>query len=372
MGEWEIKNIGDLLMCAWKYKQVMPRITVQKLKLLEPKRITNLVGMSLNHISSELEKTSYRAEIFELGTKELSSISLEEALLKNFIKTFEEIMEFSSKDVRLLLSALLMKFETNCVKSLLRTKEANLSVKESMNYVVPAGRLSEARCRKILKNSENIGDVIDSLSDMEYGSMLEKAFEVYLKERIFYLLEIALDRYVYHRIWRATGKFWGLDKKIARTVIGLEIDSVNVKTILRCKAMGITEPQIRRYLIQESKVFGERELEETMRCSDMQSIISSLVESSKRAMARDHRYIFTEIKESHITSITILETLLDRGLVETNLRIIKRYTPYFNIGLLLAFFNLKWFEVKNLRAIIRGTEAGIAPDRVKKLLILQR
>ncbi len=359
-------------MCAWKYKQVMPRIIVEKLKLLEPKRITNLVGMSLNHISSELEKTSYSAEIFELSTKEPNSISLEEALLKNFIKTCEEIMELSPKDVRLLLSALLMKFETNCVKALLRTKEANLSVTESMNYIIPAGRLSEARCRKILENSKNIGEVIDSLSDMEYGSVLEKAFELYFKERVFYLLEIALDRHVYHRIWKATGKFWGLDKKIARTVIGLEIDSVNVKTILRCKAMGLTELQIRRYLIQESKVFGERELEEAMRGSDLQSIMRSLVESSKRAMARDHRCIFTEIKELHVTSLTILETLLDRGLVETNLRIIKRYTPYFNIGLLLAFFNLKWFEVKNLRAIVRGTEARIAPDRIKKLLILQK
>ena len=163
-----------------------------------------------------------------------------------------------------------------------------------------------------------------------------------------------------------------MDKKIARTVIGLEIDSVNVKTILRCKAMGISENQIRRYLIPVSEVFGEKELEEAMRGLDMQSTIDSLVESAKRAMARDHQYVFTELQELHVTSLTALETILDRGLVETNLRMMKRYTPFFNIGALLAFLNLKWFEVKNLRAIIRGSEAGIAPDRVKKLLIVPR
>ncbi|MFH1328297.1 MAG: V-type ATPase subunit [Candidatus Bathyarchaeota archaeon] len=349
----------------------MPRITIEKLKLMEPKKITNLVGMSLHHISSELEKTSYRPEISELNTKGLSSISLEQALLKNFIKTCEEIIELSPKDVRLLLSALLMKFEANCVKTLLRAKEANLSVEESMYYIIPAGRLSEDRCKKTLENSENIADIIDSLSDMEYGPVLEKAFEVYLKENIFYLLEIALDRHVYHKIWRATGKFWGLDKKIVRTTIGLEIDSVNVKTVLRCKATGISKNQIKQYILPVSEVFGEKELEEAMSCLDMQSTIDSLVESAKRARARDHRYIFTEL-ESHVTSLTALETILDRGLIKTNLRIIKRYTPFFNIGLLLAFLNLKWFEVKNLRAIIRGSEARIAPDRVKKLLILQR
>jgi len=359
-------------MCAWKYKRIMPKITVAKLKLMEPKKITGLVGMSLHHISSMLEKTPYKTEISEVNAKGLSSISLEAALLQNFIKTCEEIMELSPKGIRLLFSTFSMKFEANCVKAILRTKQAELDVDEAMKYIMPVGRLDEARCRKTLEISENIADVVESLSDMEYGSVLEKAFAVYEEEKIFYLLEVALDRYVYSKIWRAIGKLGGLDKKIARTVIGLEIDSANVKTILRCRAMGISEDQIRRYLIPVSEVLGEKELEEVMREADMQSFINSLVKLAKRAMARDYQYIFTEIQESHVTSLTRLETILDRGLVETSLRMIKRYTPYFNIGLILAFLNLKWLEVRNLRAIIRGCEAGIPADRIKKLLILPR
>jgi len=359
-------------MCAWKYKRIMPKITVAKLKLMEPKKITDLVGMSLHHISSMLEKTPYKTEISEVNAKGLSSISLEDALLQNFIKTCEEIMEMSPKGIRLLLSTFLMKFEANCVKAILRTKQVELDVDEAMKYIMPVGRLDEARCRKTLEISENIADVVESLSDMEYGSVLEKAFAVYEEEKIFYLLAVALDRYVYSKIWRAIGKLGGLDKKIARTVIGLEIDSANVKTILRCKAMGISEDQIRRYLIPVSEVFSEKELEEAMRGLDMQSFINSLVKLARRSMARDYQYIFTEIQESHITSLTTLEMILDRGLVETNLRMIKRYTPYFNIGLILAFLNLKWFEVRNLRAVIRGCEAGIPPNRVKKSLILPR
>lgn len=359
-------------MSAWKYKQLMPKITVEKLKLMNPKKISDFVGTSLHHISLELEKTPYKTEIRELSMKELNSISLEDALLKNFIKTCKTIIELSPKDIRVLLSAFLMKFEANCLKTMLRTKEANLSMEESMKYIVPAGRLSESRCIKTLENSENIGDVIDSLQDMKYGPMLENVFEVYLKEKNFYLFEVAIDKHVYNEIWRAIAKLWGMDKRISRTIIGLEIDVVNVKAIFRCKAMGISENQMKRYILPVSEVFSEKELEEAIRCSDIDSTIDSLLESANRAMAKDHRHIFIEIQESHITSLTELETILDRGLVETNLRILKRYTPFFNIGLLLAFLNLKWFEVKNLRAIIRGSEAGIAPDRVKKLLILQR
>ena len=359
-------------MSAWKYKQIMSKTTVAKLQLIEPKRISDLAGMSLHDIFSMLEKTVYNAEISRIRGKGLSSSLLEDALLQNFVKTCERLLKFSPKGIRLLLSTFLMKFEANCVKGLLRAKKAELDVEEAMKYIMPVGRLDEARCRKTLEISEDTADVVESLSDLEYGSVLERAFAFYEEEKIFYLLEVALDRHVYSKIWRATGKLGGLDKKIARTIIGLEIDSANIMTILRCRAMGISDDEIRRYLIPVSDVFGEKELGEVIMESDMKTFFNSLVRIAKSALARDYTYVFTEIQESHVTSLTRLETILDRGLVKTGLRMIKRHTPYFNIGLILAFLNLKWFEVRNLRAIIRGSEAGIPPDRVKKLLILPR
>jgi V/A-type H+-transporting ATPase subunit C len=350
----------------------MSKITVAKLKLMEPKKITGLVGMSLHHISSILEKTPYKTEISEVNTKGLSSISMEEALLQNFIKTCREIMEISPKDIRLLLFTFLMKFEANCVKAILRAKQAELGVVEAMKIIMPVGRMDEIRCRKTLEASDNIANVVESLSDMEYGSALEKAYSVYKEQKIFYLLEVAIDRHVYSMIWRAIGKLGGLDKKIARTVLGLEIDIANVKTILRCKAMGIRENQIRRYLIPLSEVLGEKELEELVRESDIPSFFDYLLKLARDAMDRDYQYIFDEIQKHNITSLTTLEISLDRGLIETSLRMIKRHTPYFNIGLLLAFLNLKRLEVRNLRTVIKGSEAGIPADRVKKLLIFPR
>ena len=139
-------------MCAWKYKRIMPKITVAKLKLMEPKEIANLAGMSLPHIVSMLEKTPYKAEISETSTKELSANSLEDALLQNFINTCEELMEISPKRIRSLLSTFLMKFEADCVKAILRAKKAELDTDEAMKYIMPVGRLDETRCRKTLEN----------------------------------------------------------------------------------------------------------------------------------------------------------------------------------------------------------------------------
>ncbi|HER54461.1 MAG TPA: hypothetical protein ENO13_01000, partial [Candidatus Bathyarchaeota archaeon] len=247
-------------MSAWKYKQLMPKLTVDKLKLMDNKQVTSLVGASLSHISSVLQNTPYKKEILEASTQELTSISLEAALQKNFIRTCEELMTLSSRGVRALISGFLLKFETNTVKTLLRITRAKLSHEESLHYVVPAGNLNKETCKKILENSETMEDVIDFLSEYEYGDVMEAAFDFYLKTKDFFVLEVALDRYVYINLWKTAGKLWGLDKKIAKTLVGLEIDIVNVKTVFRCKKMGLNAAEMQQYLIHVSSVLDKTAL----------------------------------------------------------------------------------------------------------------
>ena len=348
----------------------MSKVMVSKLQLMEPKRITDLLGMKLRDILSTLEKTPYNKEIAEIDSTNLNSSALEEAFLRNFIRTYEDLVDYSPKGIRILISAFLTKFEVNCVKAMLRAKEANLSTVEAMKYIIPAGKLNKTKCKEILENSEKIADIVEHLSDMEYGPVLDKALTDYKEDRIFYLLEVALEKHVYSMVWRSIGKLGGLDKRIAKTIVGMEIDFANIKTILRCKAMGIKEYQIIRYLIPVSEIFGEKELEKIIKDSDISIFINSLVRLAKGEMARDYYYVFNELQQQKVTSLTMFETILDKGIIKTNLKMIKRYTPYFNLGLILAYLNLKWFEIRNLRAIIRGTEARISPEKVKKTLIL--
>jgi len=358
-------------MSAWKYKRIMPEVIVAKLRLLGPKDMVDLASRNLQSISSTLTKTPYQKEISEIPAKQPSSVSLESAFLRNFIRTCKGIMDHSPKDIRSLLSAVLMKFEANNVKAILRTKRAEISVDEAMGYITPAGRLDEAGCRKILGSSKSVNDVVELMSDVEYGSVLKEALGDY-EGGVLLPFEVALDKYVYGKIWRAAGKLRVLDKKIARTVLGIEIDSINIKVILRCRATGISEDQVRGYLIPVSEVFGEKEFEDAIEATDMKSSIKSFLAAAKLAMARDYQYILSDVLREYEASESLshLEMVLDSGLLKTSLRMLKRYTPYFNIGLILTFLNLKWFEIKNLRAIVRGVEEKIPPDKIRRLLVL--
>lgn len=359
-------------MGAWKYKLIMPRVIVAKLSLIEPKDMLDLAGGSFDYICSTLTGTQYQAEVSAIPAEQLSSISLENAFLENFIKIYGEIIAYSPKDIRLLLSTVLMKFEADNIKAVLRAKEAEISVDEAMRYIISVGRLDEVRCRKILENSRSIKEAVELLSDLEYGFVLKRALREYKKTGLFLPLEVALDKYVYGKIWEAGEKLKGLDKKIARTLLGVEIDSINIKVILRCKAMGVSEDQIGRYLIPVSEVFGEKELEDAIKAANLKSSIESLLTTARRALVVDYWRMLSDLLEEYETSHSLsrLEIVLDRGLLKTSLRMLRKYTPFFNIGLILAFLNLKWFEVKNLRAIVTGAEYKIPPDRTKRLLIL--
>jgi vacuolar-type H+-ATPase subunit C/Vma6 len=142
--------------------------------------------------------------------------------------------------------------------------------------------------------------------------------------------------------------------------------------ILRSISLKIPKNQIKHYLLPTSHIFSEKELETAIETNDIQSFIESLLTTANLRNARDYKYMLTELLTEYkaSSSLSNLEVTLDRSLLKTSLRMLKRYTPYFNIGLILAFLNAKWFEVRNLRAILRGAESDLRPEQIMKLLIL--
>jgi len=359
-------------MSAWKYKRLMPKVLVSKLRLIPAKDLVELVGSSPDRIYSYLAKTSYQKEISEISPQQLSSISMEEALLRNFLRTVDEIARSSPKNIRALLNRILTKFEAGALKALLKTKSAGLEVDQAMRYIMPAGRLDAARCAEMTRNSKSIGDVVELVSDTEYGPVLKDALQEYDKTGALLPLETAIDRQVYSRIMKATKKLRGLDEKIAGTVLGMEIDSMNIRILLKFKEAGISQERAMRYFLPVSDVFGQEVLNDAIREKEVKSAIECLLEAAKFNLARDYQQLLKELMKEYEAhkSLSHLEVALDRGLLKTSLRMLKRYTSFFNIGFLLAFVNLKWFEMRNLRAIIRGADEKIASEKTRELLIL--
>ncbi|UCH37365.1 MAG: V-type ATPase subunit [Candidatus Bathyarchaeota archaeon] len=358
-------------MKAWKYRRLMPKVMVARLQLIKPATITDLVGRDWHTIHSTLLTTPYQTAISSIPPSELNGNSVEKALLTHYISTLHDIKIHSPKEIAILTSTIMNKFEARNVKSVLRARWAGVSVSDALAFIVPAERMDEKRCVHILEHSENIDDVIGQLSDLEYGSTLKLAFESQKPLNHLLPLETAIDRIVYGQIIKAVEKLRGLDKHISQTVIGLEIASVNLKTVLRSKSLGIEHDHIIPYLLP-SEMFGKKTLDAIISTADIRAFLESLLAKAQRGITRDFQYMLTDSIQEYTASQSLprIEMVLDKYLLKTSLRMLKRYTPFFNIGLLLAFLNAKWFEIRNLRIIMSGARAHQPPNRIKDLLIL--
>jgi len=351
-----------------KYKEIMPRVAIENLKLIEADDLISLIGKDLETIRCALANSPYGEHVSALSLDGIDSVSLEAVLLENYGETYKKLVRFSAGSIKSLLLAVLKKFDASNVKTMLRAAKAKIDVDEAMRHIVPVGTLDRNRCRAILAGSKSVGDVVNSLADLEYGLIMKGV--VNERERIEDLmqLEVALDKAVYQEILESAEKLKGVDKKIVKDVIGIELDAINVRIILKCKALGVSQELINDYLMPTA-LFDEETLEEATKATSRKAIISYLLIVAETGNAV-YKNIFTQMLKECDSPLSRLEAILDKAPLKMSLYMLKEHTRYYNIGFVLAFLNLKWMEIKNLRCIIKGAERKSPPGQVRKLLTL--
>jgi vacuolar-type H+-ATPase subunit C/Vma6 len=161
-----------------------------------------------------------------------------------------------------------------------------------------------------------------------------------------------------------------LDNLIAKNVLGIEADAINLKVIFRCKMQNYPKDRVKEYFMP-SFVFNEEVFERALELPDIKSIAEYMLEVSERTNNPFYSDMFAHISKHCKSSLSELEKILEITSLKTSLNIMKKYLKYYNIGYVLAFLNLKWFEIRNLRCLIVGSERGIAAELIQRFLVLQ-
>jgi vacuolar-type H+-ATPase subunit C/Vma6 len=177
-----------------------------------------------------------------------------------------------------------------------------------------------------------------------------------------------LDRAVYREILETAKKLTGVDQKMAQEVIGIELDAVNIKIILKGKELAVSPEIIKDYLMPTA-FFNEEILEGVIEAVDAKSImehLSKIVGSAHPV----YKKIFTQIVKESNAPLSRLEAILDKAPLEMSLSTLKEHSRYYHLGFILSFLNLKWAEVKNLRCIVEGSERKSPHSQVRKLLAI--
>jgi vacuolar-type H+-ATPase subunit C/Vma6 len=346
----------------------MPRIAIENLKLIEFDDLISLIGKKIETIGVTLTGSPYGEQISAMSSEKIDYVFLERAIMRNYAETIQKIIKFSSGNIRNLLLAFSRKLEVSNIKAVLRAVKAKIVVDEAIEHIVPAGFLDWDKWRAILETAKNIENVIDALSESKYGKILKQAVEKRGDLKDLTLLEAALDRAVYQEILEKSEKLRGIDRKIVKDVLGIELDAANVKTILKGKEL-MLNPEIVRDYLMPTAFFDEEMLGEVMKAPSLKNMIErlSLVVEKGHPI---YEKLFTQIVKEIDAPLSRLEAILDKAPLEMSLFELREHSRYYNMGFVLAFLNLKWAEVKNLRCIVKGSERKSPDGQVRNLLTI--
>lgn len=346
----------------------MPRVAIENLKLLDFDEIVCLIGQSLEDIYNFLLKTPYRDEILNLCGNKIESSLLEEALLQNYENTFNRLLKYSSNYTKDLLLATLYRFDALNLKTLFRMVHKGIDPEVILPHIIPIGFYHREKCEEILSKFNTVIEIINSIQDGDFGSTLKENIKKTKKIYDLSPLEAAIDREVFTRMLKVIKSLKRRDRKIATKILGIEIDALNVKIILKYKSLASDYEDIEEKLMP-TVLIQKEVLMSAINENDIKSALQYLL----KAIEGKHEVylnIFTRLVEESNSSVSRLEFILDRAPLEMSVFVLKKNFRYYNIGFILSYLYMKWVEIRNLRSIINAVARNVGDDQINELLIL--
>ncbi|MEM3019412.1 MAG: V-type ATPase subunit [Candidatus Bathyarchaeia archaeon] len=349
-----------------KYGYITTRVRGMKASLIEEGGYSILLGCpDLEGLLSFLKATSYGEDLLDIQPGTVRALSLEEAFLRNLFKTYSKVAEKASSDVAPLILGYLKRFEIENLKIALRALKGGIDYEEALRYIVPIPRgLSAETYRDLLGVARDVESFVQFLEKTEYGTLLARSMKDYLEKKNLIALEKALDFHVYGSLWTLTERLDGRDKVIAKKLIGGELEIRNIKILLRGKTLRLDPSEVKDYIYPVFYALTPDNIDIALKAQEVEGAIRAL-------MAQPYRDMLTRVlmEYERCGSLAIVDLEGDRLLAKMCRRILRVYPSPFHVGVILSYLILKWFEVRNLRAIVYGKEDGLRPESIERLLV---
>lgn len=207
-----------------------------------------------------------------------------------------------------------------------------------------------------LADAESLDALLNRLNE-PYKSVLH----AHIASGNILVLEHALDEEIYGAIFERAKQLSAEDERIVHSLVGSEIDIVNIMTILRCKKDGIPAEEMRNLFLLPQFAFKFKQ--EDAR----DAIFAENVADAVQSLPEDFKFLEESLAEYEVeNSLVPFENALWRNFYE-HVRDVLRGYPL-NIGTIVGFLYLKEMEIRNIRAIAVCKEHGIPSENVMKMV----
>jgi len=353
----------------WGY--INARIRGMKSRLLDHRTLDNLILQpDMDSLMAELEKTAYREDLIEAKGKYTGVTAIEYALRKNFVRTFRKVLDFSKeKEARLFISIFLHRWDVQNIKTILRGKNIHVTNEEILDCLVPVGELDEATLTELVRQPD-VKAAIDLLAtwDIRWARPLTTAFPEFAKSGDLGMLECALDRFYYNdALVAVSGK--GANNAKIRQVLSLEVDVVNIKTILRMVRDRIAPEDAEKFLLEGGQALDSKMIARVLALPTIAEA-AAMLSTTWYPTRHPTRYRFLAMIPEDVLraqKISVIEKQLERHLVREGVE--SFLGDPLSVSSLIGYFWAKYNEITNIRIISRCKTADFPVENLKEELV---
>ncbi|MEE9323723.1 MAG: V-type ATPase subunit, partial [Candidatus Aenigmarchaeota archaeon] len=200
-----------------------------------------------------------------------------------------------------------------------------------------------------LTKAKNVEEFVAGLEKTEYHDVLEKKLPEYRELGNLLPLENSLDKHMIDS-WR------GIVSKDLRRFVDIKIDTINIRTLLRCK---ISDIPSKDYIIEGGYL---KEKLKDMERGEVKDVLDILDRTPYGKVSRE---AMTEYEKTR--SLVSFEKKLESEIS----KILKENAILRPLGVfsVMSFINAKRGEVKNLNTVIVCKHYDVPPEEIKEILM---
>jgi V/A-type H+-transporting ATPase subunit C len=322
-----------------------------------------MLNMSLPEITRLIQESEYKREIDELSHAFSGINLLEISLSWNLAKTYQGVIAIAPGHLQEMTRSYLRSWDIQNVLTILRGKSQGLAAGRIKEVLIPAGEMDRSMLDRLLSEL-TLERVIETLKGWRLYSTLLKEFPRSQETGSYGTLENELFKEYFAEIITDGQTVKGGDAFLE--YVRLEIDIRNMQNLLRLRAQK-ERGDVIAYMIPQ----GSFTVEELARLSNIDDI-NEFINSLERELR--NRQIITVLEELRGNMSRDEHAIHENEIALTRLQLaqterMSALNP-FSIWPILAFLELKKYEIFNLRAITRGKEANLPMERIRKYLVM--
>lgn len=341
------------------YIYVCTRLRVRKSKLIPREEYLRMLNMGLSEITRFVEETQYKKEIDELATSFHGIDLIEIALSWNLAKEYQSIQKITPGTLKEFTRAYLRRWDIQNILTIIRGKIHGEKPGKIKEVLIPAGELDKAFLDHLIEEPTP-ERIIESLRGMAEYPILSRLFEGGVREELLPKAENELYKQFYaDLIAMARSGIKGGRQFL--DYITLDIDITNIRNMFRFRADQSGE-EIMDVAIPDGTI-SPQTMQRIIQIQDRSEFIDALAPLIRKGVLRDMLETLREEKSLREIEIELIKVQL------AEMETMSKLHP-FSIHPILAYLEMKKYEIFNLRALARGKESNLSPDRIKGYLVM--